>query len=671
MSETHGSYGTVEELLAVALKPSLFDGEETLSPPLVARTPDRACQIRLAAAKAQLRQARHAYGFAGQAWQQLVHNEEAGEELEALCAETVSHPSAGPSIAVFISSHHTDGAGAQVFACLLHAAGDSEGARFWWQYAAGLGVDKAAYCLVLDHSRRGEYEDAQLWADVLAHSDFTPDPRWHHRPLSPGVRDVLAGLLACIRQESHEDLGLIPLPATKFAKAVFALAHHPQHRQPGYWMIRPTSAPSPTSPGAEAPKRLAYEEDRAFSPSPEANVRPAQIAAVAPSEPEVPGWAMGAPRLLLRSRRQASADDSAAMRQARHAHNVVGVLQKHPLGISARQIAMKTGLDDAALAPLLEMLCEEDFAESVHDAVGVYAPGLALDRLALPGGSGIGAQLQRTLAIARDHIGAAIYLSRYSDGDVLVTQASTSTNAPPVEEHTPFHQAPHASALGKCLIGQLRHDQQAEHITRYTMESFTARTCKDPRTFLERLSRTRPGNPAYDIREYDQLVVCSAVPASLSSQIGGLALSLPSHHAHRLPEATKALQRKAVPILLVLLLTGAIPTGTSAKDLHTADLLSTTSDVPLNERGVNHLRRMFATPLNSPAAIRNAADITAPHLVSDTTSNTLYLFDAASPESVTALALPRLIAAPLPSAPLLDTATTLPSPPGDLLVYGT
>lgn len=380
---------------------------------------------------------------------------------------------------------------------------------------------------------------------------------------------------------------------------------------------------------------------------------------------------MGTPHLLPRSGRQASADDSAAMRQARHAHNVVGVLQKHRLGISASQIATKTGLDDAALAPLLEMLCEEDFAEPVRGAVGVYAPGLALDRLALPGGSGIGAQIQRTLAIARDHIGAAIYLSRYSDGDVLVTQASTSTNAPPVEEHTPFHQAPHASALGKCLIGQLRHDQQAEHITRYTMESFTARTCKDPRTFLERLGRTRPGDPAYDIREYDQLVVCSAVPASLSSQIGGLALSLPSHHAHRLREATKALQAKAVPILLVLLLTGAIPTDTSAGDLHTADLLATPGDAPLNERGLNHLRRMFATPLTSPAAIRNAAGTTAAHLVSDTASSTFYLFDAARPESVNALALPHPITAPIPGTQLLDSVTTFPSPPGDLLVYST
>ncbi|MEV6735189.1 IclR family transcriptional regulator C-terminal domain-containing protein [Streptomyces sp. NPDC051364] len=669
MSETHGSYGTVEELLAAALKPMLFDGEDTLSPPLPARTPDRGCQSRLAAAKAHLRQARHMYGFAGQAWQQLVHNEEAGEELEALCAQTVSHPNSGPSIAVFISSHHTDGTGAQVFACLLYAAGDSEGARFWWQYAAGMGVDKAAYCLVLDHSRRGEYEDAQLWADLLAHSDFTPDPRWHHRPLSPGVRDVLAGLLVCIRQEPHEDLGLIPLPATKFAKAVFALALRPQQPRPGYWMLRPTTSPRPASPDAEAPDRVTNEQDPA--PSPDANTWPAHAATPAPAEPPAPGWTMGAPRLLPRSGKRASADDSAAMRQARHAHNIVGVLQKHRLGISAGQIATKTGLDEAELAPLLEMLCEEDFAEPVHGALGIYAPGLALDRLALPGGSGIGAQLQRTLAIARDHIGAAIYLSRYSDGDVLVTQVSTSTNAPPVEEHTPFHQAPHASALGKCLIGQLRHDQQAEHITRYTMESFTARTCKDPRTFLEHLGRTRPGDPAYDIREYDRLVVCSAVPASLSSQIGGLALSLPSLHAHRLREATKALQRKAVPILLVLLLTGAIPTDASADDLHTADLLATASDAPLNERGLNHLRRMFATPLTSRAAIRNAAGTTAPHLVSDAASNTFYLFDAAPPESVTTLALPHPITAPLPGTQLLDGAATFPGPPGDLLVYGT
>ncbi|MCX5129995.1 IclR family transcriptional regulator C-terminal domain-containing protein [Streptomyces sp. NBC_00347] len=355
-----------------------------------------------------------------------------------------------------------------------------------------------------------------------------------------------------------------------------------------------------------------------------------------------------------------------------HAHpQRRSTLQQHRLGISAGQIATKSGLTEAVLGPLLEMLCEEDFAERVRGTVNIYAPGLALDRLALPGGTGIGAQLQRTLSIARDHIGAAIYLSRYSDGDVLVTQASTSTNAPPVEEHTPFHHAPHASALGKCLIGQLRHEQQAEHITRYTMESFTARTCRDPRTFLRNLGRTRPGAPAYDIREYDQLIVCSAVPASLGGQLGGLALSLPSHHAHRLGEATKALQRKSVPILLVLLLTGAIPAEPSADDLSTAELVTTRGDDVLNERGLDHLRRMFATPLISRAAIRNAAGTTAPHLVSDTASNTLYLFDAAPRASATAFALPHPIPAGSPGTQLVEGPATFPTPAGDLLVYST
>ncbi|MEJ8641567.1 hypothetical protein WKI68_08920 [Streptomyces sp. MS1.HAVA.3] len=84
-------------------------------------------------------------------------------------------PKAGAHLDAFLACGHTDLAGAAVFGCLLHLAGLREGARFWWQFAAGSGsrrTSAAAYCLFLDHSRRGEHHDARHWARELGRRGF-------------------------------------------------------------------------------------------------------------------------------------------------------------------------------------------------------------------------------------------------------------------------------------------------------------------------------------------------------------------------------------------------------------------------------------------------------------------------------------------------------------------
>ncbi|KJY44260.1 hypothetical protein VR46_21520, partial [Streptomyces sp. NRRL S-444] len=120
------------------------------------------------------------------------------------------------------------------------------------------------------------------------------------------------------------------------------------------------------------------------------------------------------------------------MAQARRALAVVRVLEKHPLGVRAGQLGREAGLAEAELRPLLAMLCEEEYA--YRPGAGVYARGPALDRLAAPGGSGLAGQLQRTLALARDSAGAAVYLSRYAEGEVRITQMADGPGAPPVQE---------------------------------------------------------------------------------------------------------------------------------------------------------------------------------------------------------------------------------------------
>ncbi|MFB7468733.1 hypothetical protein ACFCZ1_35510 [Streptomyces sp. NPDC056224] len=138
--------------------------------------------------------------------------ERARRDLKAACLASVCAPQAEAQLVCFLASRHTDLAGAVVFGCLLYLAGLREGARFWWQFAAGGAgprTAQAAYCLFLDHSRRGEYHDARHWARELGRRGFRPGGR---RDLREVRLCTQAAVLRYVDQLDDPDLGPVPLP---------------------------------------------------------------------------------------------------------------------------------------------------------------------------------------------------------------------------------------------------------------------------------------------------------------------------------------------------------------------------------------------------------------------------------------------------------------------------
>ncbi|MCY0928268.1 hypothetical protein OTB20_19110 [Streptomyces sp. H27-H1] len=534
--------------------------------------------------------------------------ERAGRDLKAACLSSVCATGARERLDAFESDGHADLPGAVVFGCLLHLAGLREGARFWWQFAAGSGRSRtthAAYCLFLDHSRRGEHHDARLWARELGRRRFRPSGR---RELREVRLCTQAAVLRYVDQLDDPDLGTVPLPRPGVSRALDA--------------FRPPAAPVRPPPLGPGPLR-----------------HPALTAAARGTVVQPGG-----------------SEDLAA---ARRALAVVRVLQRRPLGVRAGRLGRETGLAEAELGPLLSMLCEEEYA--YRPGVGVYAPGPALDRLA-PGGRGLAGQLQRTLALARDSAGAAVYLSRYAEGEVRITQMADGPGAPPVREWVDFRDAAHASAVGKCLLSQLDHDGRADHVARHRPARLTERTITDSRALFSALDAVAPGAPVFDLREYAPGVVCAPVPLTLGDAAGSLALSLPGGHAHRLGRAAEALRHKAVPVLLALLLAGAIPPdgadcaeGTDAAD--GTDVAAGAggpesarvpvdgprlpaepqpTPVPVTAETLRQLRILFRTPLT-----RATAGADGPHLVSDSASEAAYLFDAQQDDGAPGLVLPR------------------------------
>ncbi|MFE1876411.1 IclR family transcriptional regulator C-terminal domain-containing protein [Streptomyces sp. NPDC059496] len=561
--------------------------------------------------------------------------EDARRALNAVCVLMVFSPDSGLLLRRLLTSGPVDAQDVLVFACLLHLLGH-DGARFWWQLAAGADSDTAVYCLFLEHSRHGEYDDAALWADRLDTHSFTPVRRWGPFIRAHTEHPLPPTLLTYINDYEHPLLGPVPRPTTLLADVLCELVEPPP--APAYLRERSRPLPAPEAPSPEAPQPFAAGLPWLAAPQP-------------PGRPGTP--------------------ESSALQQARAAETVVRVLEQHPLGAPLKLLGQESGLPEEQLLQQLPMLVEEEFAKPIAGGT-IYVPGPALDRLASPGGTGL--QLQHTLALARDSVGAAVYLSRYVDGEVHITQMADGPVTPAVNEWVDFRAAAHASAVGKCLLTQLDHDTRTDHFTRHKAARLTRRTITNPRALFERLDRITPDDPVYDLREYSTHTVCSAVPITIGTEAGSLALSLPYASASRLPAATRALSRKAVPVLLTLLLAGAKlpdagpdPGAPTDPDVHSSVISSAKFE---------QLRRLFRTPLGAASAIHAAgySPLPGPHLVTESGSDALYIFATAPAPALTTdssqLTLPHTYTTGSPTHPYPGQAG-LDAEANSLLVFST
>lgn len=239
---------------------------------------------------------------------------------------------------------------------------------------------------------------------------------------------------------------------------------------------------------------------------------------------------------------------------AQDALRVLETVARHPAGATVTGIARWTGLRAERLTGLLRMLRREGYVDQHSD--GAYVTGAALARLGSTHhhDEALREQLQRTLDRLRDSVGAAVYMSRYVDGEVRVTQYAAGPATPAVNEWVDFRYSAHATAVGKSLLGQLDHNGRRDHLARHKMARLTSRTITSDKVLLSRLEAQPPTVPVLDLQEYAIGTVCAAVPITAGSAVGCLALSLPVEHAHRLREAADTLNRNAAPVLLSLAL---------------------------------------------------------------------------------------------------------------------
>ncbi|MFF4456527.1 IclR family transcriptional regulator C-terminal domain-containing protein [Streptomyces goshikiensis] len=258
-----------------------------------------------------------------------------------------------------------------------------------------------------------------------------------------------------------------------------------------------------------------------------------------------------------------------ALASVHQALRVLEVVNRHTGGVSLAQIARETKLPQLMLARVMAHLVRTNLATPVGPGAyvagatpvgpGAYVAGAALVLTGVSAEGGPG-QLQQTLAFVRDAVGAAVYVGRYCDGEVSITQYADGPTAPVVEEWVDFRAAAHASAVGKALLTQLDHDGRRDHLARHRADRLTEHTLASEQALFRQLDDRRPNAPLLDLQEYAIGTVCAAVPLTSGPNAECVALSLPGPDPHRLRLAARVLQNEAAAVLLALLVSGTAPT---------------------------------------------------------------------------------------------------------------
>lgn len=123
-------------------------------------------------------------------------------------------------------------------------------------------------------------------------------------------------------------------------------------------------------------------------------------------------------------------EPTAPFHSVQYALRVLETISRHGGGVTDVQIAREAGLPVAHLTSLLLMLRREGYVEQVADGAYVIGDSLVLLGSGLTRREALEAKLQETLTELRDSVGAAVYISRYIDGEVKITQFADGPRTP-------------------------------------------------------------------------------------------------------------------------------------------------------------------------------------------------------------------------------------------------
>ena len=205
------------------------------------------------------------------------------------------------------------------------------------------------------------------------------------------------------------------------------------------------------------------------------------------------------------------------IQSVQRALRLLEVLAEHDGRARAKELARATGLPLATTYHLLRTCTHEGWLQRLDD--GSYVLGHRIDVVRQHGTAARRvAHARPALEWLRDELGGAVYLARYVDGEIVVGEIVDSVRAPRIDLWVGVHDAGHATALGKCILGQLPAAERDDYFARHPLHDLTPRTVVDRR----RLRLPGPDDVALDDGEYAVGVCCLAAPVGTSGGIGAV-----------------------------------------------------------------------------------------------------------------------------------------------------
>ncbi|WP_394427290.1 hypothetical protein [Streptomyces sp. SGAir0957] len=206
----------------------------------------------------------------------------ARRDLTTLCETAITQAGLDHLTAFLNPSLVPEPDSARTLGCYLHLGHAHDGARFWWQFAAGAGDHTAAYCLYLQHLSMEETAPAAWWqaqtpsaAPREAPPTPTPDDtslpttlrilrqlklhRSRHTPPPPPLEQDTIDYITHAVSYVDDDLEL-PLPETTFTSHIHALScRHTRLTRPTTPPPDRTATPLPLRPQGKSAIRTATQ----------------------------------------------------------------------------------------------------------------------------------------------------------------------------------------------------------------------------------------------------------------------------------------------------------------------------------------------------------------------------------------------------------------------------
>lgn len=219
-------------------------------------------------------------------------------------------------------------------------------------------------------------------------------------------------------------------------------------------------------------------------------------------------------------------------------------------GASARDIADATGLPLPTVYRLVRELLDGDYLVHIKDekrfelGYKLHALGVSLHEQI-----GVSRGVRAEVSGLHEQLGAAAYLAVHRGSQIVVVFTADSPACPrlaPLEFG--FHEAAHATALGKILLANMDEGQRLHHLEPEPMRRFGPGTITTHHELFAQLDQVGRRGIAWEFGEFQDGATCAAaaVRGTNGALIGSVAVSAPgAWFAHRRADVEHAIRTTA------------------------------------------------------------------------------------------------------------------------------